>query len=62
MDAATYLATANALARDARPSIGASHSPRIAMGAIGVFAWLTVFFTVIAPSSAWRDFAAWSIR
>jgi len=31
-------------------------------GAIGVFTWLTVFFVVIVPTSAWRDFAAWSVR
>jgi hypothetical protein len=31
-------------------------------GAIGVFVWLTVFFTVIVPMSAWRDFAAWSVQ
>ena len=31
-------------------------------GAIGVFVWLTVFFTVIVPTSAWRDFAAWSVQ
>jgi hypothetical protein len=31
-------------------------------GAVGVFAWLTVFFVVIVPTSAWRDFADWSVR
>jgi len=31
-------------------------------GAIAVFVWLTVFFTTIVPTSAWGDFAAWSIR
>lgn len=36
--------------------------PASLWGAIGVFAWLTLFFTVIAPTSAWRDFAAWIVQ
>jgi len=31
-------------------------------GSISVFAWLTVFFIVIVPTSAWENFAAWSVR
>jgi len=41
---------------------GPSIHPVSLWGAIGVFAWLTVFFTAIVPTSAWHDFAAWSIR
>jgi hypothetical protein len=31
-------------------------------GAILIFAVLTVFFLVIAPTPAWRDFAEWLVR
>ena len=40
-----------------RMSQGRIH-PVSLWGAILVFAWQAVFFTVIQPSSAWRDFAA----
>jgi len=30
-------------------------------GAVGTFVWFNMFFVVIAPSAAWRDFTAWLI-
>jgi hypothetical protein len=44
-----------------RVSQGRIH-PVSLWGAILVFAWQALFFSVIQPSSAWRDFAAWLIQ
>jgi hypothetical protein len=32
------------------------------LGAVAVFAWQLVFFTMIVPTSGWRAFAAWVVR
>lgn len=31
-------------------------------GAIGAALWVPVFFIVVAPTAAWRDFAAWVVQ
>lgn len=44
-----------------RMSQGRIH-PVSLWGGVGVFAWLVLFFVVIAPTSAWRDFAMWVVQ
>src|SRR5262245_15939068 len=44
-----------------RVSQGRVH-PVSLWGAILVFTWVSLFFSVVGPSSAWQDFAAWLIR
>jgi len=41
-----------------RVTLGRIH-PASLWGGLGSFAWFNVFFIVVAPSAAWRDFTLW---
>ena len=44
-----------------RVSYGRIH-PVSLWGGIGAFAWVFGFFTIVAPSAAWRDFSNWLVQ